>query len=280
MIPPMGTVAFFRSAFVMLSLLAWGGTQVQACAQKSIVIYTTGSDDGYLPYFFIEHEGRKLGSISVGETKSFQVTKQIETQLTINRGYDEVRKVRIPQGPGPVGIHVSVNRSSWTARVVAWNDLPRPIQEAFPVSPSQGIQTRQQGEPGSPQATSTPAFVVEMVAALPSASRVAIVVDTLLRCGFSPSKLDAQLAKAIQSSAVLVDRTAMGLIFQEQKMQMSGLTAETEEPVGGELIGATHILSATCDGEDSECQVVVRLVEVRSGKLHYINTIDCSLLQL
>jgi hypothetical protein len=235
-------------------------------SQQSLVfVYNTGNTISTTPYVKVEHLGKNVGSIGIGEyltefsakgLTSFYFTRQgLGTKtLKINIQEDKVFiKTIIQDGRWSV---IQQNKSEVSSQIISLCNslISKKLLDDEITSTNKHFASYFESSGMPPIDLSSIVLMSNEIDACCNSSR-----DLILD----------MISLGLSEKYNLIDRTQLDAIIEEQKLQLSGLTNDDKAIEAGMIVGAQYSVIANCSCMDGDPAYSIKFINCETSEVSY-----------
>jgi hypothetical protein len=235
-------------------------------SQQSLVfVYNTGSTMSTTPYVKVEHLGKNVGSIGIGEyltefsakgITSFDFTRQgLGTKtFKINIQEDKIFiKTIIQDGRWSV---IQQNKSEVSSQILSLCNslISKKLLDDEIVSTNNHVASYYESSGLPPVGLSSIVLMSNEIDACCNSSR-----DLILD----------MISLGLSEKYNLIDRTQLDAIIEEQKLQLSGLTNDDKAIEAGMIVGAQYSVITNCSCMDGAPAYSIKFINCETSEVSY-----------
>jgi hypothetical protein len=235
-------------------------------SQQSLVfVYNTGSTISTTPYVKVEHLGKNVGSIGIGEyltefsakgITSFDFTRQgLGTKtFKINIQEDKVFiKTIIQDGRWSV---IQQNKSEVSSQILSLCNslISKKLLDDEIVSTNNHVASYYESSGMPPVGLSSIVLMSKEIDGCCNSSR-----DLILD----------MISLGLSEKYNLIDRTQLDAIIEEQKLQLSGLTNDDKAIEAGMIVGAQYSVITNCSCMDGAPAYSIKFINCETSEVSY-----------
>jgi hypothetical protein len=235
-------------------------------SQQSLVfVYNTGSTMSTTPYVKVEHLGKNVGSIGIGEyltefsakgITSFDFTRQgLGTKtFKINIQEDKIFiKTIIQDGRWSV---IQQNKSEVSSQILSLCNslISKKLLDDEIVSTNNHVASYYESSGMPPVGLSSIVLMSKEIDGCCNSSR-----DLILD----------MISLGLSEKYNLIDRTQLDAIIEEQKLQLSGLTNDDQAIEAGMIVGAQFSVIANCSCMDGDPAYSIKFINCETSEVSY-----------
>jgi hypothetical protein len=235
-------------------------------SQQSLVfVYNTGSTMSTTPYVKVEHLGKNVGSIGIGEyltefsakgITSFDFTRQgLGTKtFKINIQEDKIFiKTIIQDGRWSV---IQQNKSEVSSQILSLCNslISKKLLDDEIVSTNNHVASYYESSGMPPVGLSSIVLMSKEIDGCCNSSR-----DLILD----------MISLGLSEKYNLIDRTQLDAIIEEQKLQLSGLTNDDKAIEAGMIVGAQYSVITNCSCMDGAPAYSIKFINCETSEVSY-----------
>jgi hypothetical protein len=235
-------------------------------SQQSLVfVYNTGNAISTTPYVKVDHLGKNVGSIGIGEyltefsakgITSFDFTRQgLGTKtLKINIQEDKIFiKTIIQDGRWSV---IQQNKSEVSSQILSLCNslISKKLIDDEIVSTNNHVASYYESSGLPPVGLSSIVLMSNEIDACCNSSR-----DLILD----------MISLGLSEKYNLIDRTQLDAIIEEQKLQLSGLTNDDQAIEAGMIVGAQYSVITNCSCMDGAPAYSIKFINCETSEVSY-----------
>ena len=235
-------------------------------SQQSLVfVYNTGSTMSTTPYVKVEHLGKNVGSIGIGEyltefsakgITSFDFTRQgLGTKtFKINIQEDKIFiKTIIQDGRWSV---IQQNKSEVSSQILSLCNslISKKLLDDEIVSTNNHVASYYESSGIPPIGLSS----------------IVLMSNEIDKCCNSSRDLILDMISlGLSEKYNLIDRTQLDAIIEEQKLQLSGLTNDDQAIEAGMIVGAQYSVITNCSCMDGAPAYSIKFINCETSEVSY-----------